>query len=72
VGLAAYQVVITRQQHRDELTCRVVPATGADSAALAATIAGALRDILKLRSNVEIVESLPGDAKSFVDERAWD
>lgn len=71
-GVAAYQVAVTRHEHRDELACRVVPAADADLAALQAEIAAALHSALKLRSNVEIVTSLPPDARPFVDERVWE
>jgi hypothetical protein len=50
----------------------VVPATGADSAALARTVASALHEALKLRCIVEVVEALPVGAKAFVDERTWE
>lgn len=71
-GIARYQIVITRHEHRDELTCRVVPAPGVDSAALQATVAATLHDALKLRCNVEPVEHVPEDAPPFVDARTWE
>lgn len=70
--IAAYQIVISRHEHRDELTCRVVPAPNVDRAALSETVAAALQDALKLRCAIELVEALPEDAKPFVDERVWE
>ena len=71
-GVGAYQVIVTRSQHRDELTCRIVPASGAASTTLAAAVASALQDAIKLRCTIEIVESLPDGTKPFVDLRTWD
>lgn len=71
-GVAAYQLLITRHEHRDDLTCRIVPAAGSDSTSLSAAVAAALHESLKLRCTVETVESIPEDAKRFVDERTWD
>lgn len=71
-GVAAYQIVVTRLEHRDELTCRVVPTPETDHGTLLQTVAATLQDTLKLRSSVELVEALPSDAKAFVDERVWE
>ncbi|MCG8352037.1 MAG: AMP-binding protein [Chloroflexales bacterium] len=71
-GLAAYQIVVSRHEHRDELTCRVVPAPGANHSTLTGDIAAALQESLKLRSLVEIVDFLPEGAKTFIDERTWE
>jgi phenylacetate-CoA ligase len=70
--LAAYQLAVTRDDHRDELTCRAVPAPGAAREALSARIAAALQEALKLRCTVDLVDALAPDAKRFVDERSWD
>jgi phenylacetate-CoA ligase len=70
-GAARYQAVVTRQNHRDELLCRVVLAPEADSEALAA-VGAALQEALKLRVRVELAPNLPEDAKRFVDERTWE
>ncbi|MFN8485392.1 MAG: AMP-binding protein [Anaerolineae bacterium] len=71
-GVARYQFVITRAEHLDHLTCRVVPAPDADPAALRETIAAAIRDGLKFRADVEMVETLPDGAPPLVDERTWE
>jgi phenylacetate-CoA ligase len=71
-GVGAYQIVITRHEHRDELSCRVTPVPDADPSAVAAEVAAALQQALKLRCGVAIVETIQADAKRFVDERTWD
>ncbi|WP_129632738.1 phenylacetate--CoA ligase family protein [Candidatus Oscillochloris fontis] len=71
-GLAAYQIVITRHDHRDELTCRFVPAAEVDAPELGSKIAGVLQEALKLRCNVEAVGEIAADAKRFVDDRTWE
>lgn len=66
----AWQAVVTRHEHRDELTLRVVaPQAGAD---LAQRLADQARDALKFRLQVEIVEALPPDAPPILDERTWE
>ncbi len=71
-GLAAYQVVVTRHDHRDELTCRYVPTEDVDAVALGTQIAEVLHTALKLRCQAAPVASLPADARRFVDERVWE
>ncbi|WP_370650250.1 hypothetical protein [Oscillochloris sp. ZM17-4] len=71
-GLAAYQIVVSRHEHRDELTCRFVPAPDADPADLGDRISAALQEALKLRCHVERAEAIASDAKRFVDERTWE
>lgn len=71
-GVGAYQIVIARSAHRDELICRVVPAPGADPGAVVEGVAAALQDALKLRCHVELAAALPEGAKTFVDERTWE
>jgi phenylacetate-CoA ligase len=71
-GVAAYQVVVSRREHRDELTARIVPVAGAEPGALTAAVGAALQGALKLRCDVALVETIPADARRFVDERTWD
>jgi phenylacetate-CoA ligase len=71
-GLSGYQIIVSRNDHRDELTCRIVAANGADAAAVAQAADAALQEALKLHCRVESVAALPEDAKRFVDERSWD
>jgi phenylacetate-CoA ligase len=71
-GLAAYQIVVTRHEHRDDLICRFVPAPDVDPVELGAQIASALQEALKLRCHIEQVADIPADAKRFLDERTWE
>ncbi len=71
-GVARYQFVITRAEHMDHLTCRLVPAPDADRVALAESVAAAIRDGLKFRADVELVEALPEGAGPLLDERTWE
>lgn len=71
-GVAAYQAVVVREHHRDDLICRIVPATDADETALKQSAEQALYDALKLHCRVEIVPALPEGARPFVDERTWE
>lgn len=71
-GVARYQAVVTREEHRDELTVRVEPAPDAepDVAALTAM----LRDALKVRVTVQPVDpdTIGEDADTLVDTRTWE
>lgn len=71
-GVAAYQAVVVREHHRDDLICRIVPTTAADETALRQSAEQALYDALKLHCRVEIVPALPEGARPFVDERTWE
>lgn len=71
-GVAAYQAVVVREHHRDDLICRIVPAADADETALRHSAEQALYDALKLHCRVEIAPALPEGAKPFVDERTWE
>ncbi len=71
-GVAAYQAVVVRESHRDDLICRVVPTSDTDPATVSAAVEAALHEALKLHCRVEVVPRLPDDAKPFVDERRWD
>ncbi len=69
---AAYQAVITREAHRDELALHVVPQAGADTVSLAKRLQETARQALKFRLAVEMVASLPPDSPPIRDERTWD
>lgn len=70
--VGAYQVTITRDDHRDELTCRVVPAAGARPEGVIAAVGMALEDTLRLRCAVKLADGLPEGGPRFVDERSWE
>ena len=69
---ARWQAVVTRREHKDFLTLHILPAEGADIAALTDTHPLAARDALKFRLTVEIVDSIPEDAPPIEDTRTWD
>ncbi len=70
--VAAYQAVITREEHKDFLALHVVLASGAEGAGLADTIKQTARDSIKFRLEVVIVDGLPADAPPIRDERSWE
>jgi phenylacetate-CoA ligase len=68
--VARCQLVVTRQQHRDELTIQL---EADPSAALAERVAAAMREALTVRGEVQFVSAgtIPADAKRIVDRREW-
>ena len=70
-GVAAYQFLSDRVEHKDVLRCEIVPAPGA-----AEDVAGAVRDAVRsgLRFAVEVavVDAIDPDAPPFTDRRTWD
>jgi len=68
-----WQMVITRHEHRDELTLRLVLEEGAAST-LRDDLRRAARQALKFNLGVEIVpaEALPPDSPPIRDERVWE
>ena len=69
-----WQAVVTREQHQDHLDYAVeLAAPVSDPAALAATIADALREEVKVRGEVKVVAagSVPEGAKRIDDRRVW-
>jgi len=72
--VTAYQAVITRQEHRDELQLNVVAGPGVDTAELAERLAATSRQALKFRLDVQVVDAavLPPGSPPIKDERQWD
>jgi phenylacetate-CoA ligase len=72
--IRAHQAVITRVEHRDELTLRIVLAEGVDRDPLSERLKTLARDALKFRLEVEVVpaETLPPGGPPLRDERKWD
>lgn len=70
--VAAYQAVITREDHKDYLVLDVVPKQGAETAVLADQLQQSARDALKFRLEVRLVQELPADAPPIRDERSWE
>jgi len=73
-GVSRYQVIVSRQDHQDVLTFRVELVEGTDARDAASTIETAIREVMKLRGQIEVVPtgSIPQGAKKIVDERKWD
>jgi len=73
-GVSRYQVVVTRKDHLDELVFRVELAGAAAGPAVAAGLTRAIRDVMKLRGDVEVVPpgSIPDGAKKILDQRKWE
>jgi phenylacetate-CoA ligase len=73
-GVARGQVRVTREGHDDVLTLRVELSAGVDAAAVASTLTAAIRDVMKLRGQVEVVAAgaIPDGAKKIDDQRKWD
>jgi len=70
-----YQVVITRKEHKDEMTFRIelkeeVP----QPEKLKEEIERSIRDVMKVRGEVQFVlkGSIPEGAKKIEDQRTWD
>ncbi len=71
--VARFQMVVSHRDHDDVLTVKVA-LTGPAAPGLADRIALVLREKVKLRATVEVVEAaaLPEGAKRVVDLRKWD
>jgi phenylacetate-CoA ligase len=66
------QLVVTRTEHRDELTIRLETAEAA--AELIERVVARLRDIFKVRAEPVVVPpgTIAADAKRILDERSWE
>lgn len=72
-GIAAWRFVIDRVDHKDQLTCEVVPAEGASGEAVSEAVRGAVRSGLRFAADVKVVESIGADeAGRLADLRTWD
>jgi phenylacetate-CoA ligase len=70
-----YQVVVTRKEHKDEMTFRVELKPGTDPLGrLREEIQKSIREVMKLRGDVEFVPAgtIPVGAKKIEDERTWE
>ncbi len=73
--ISRHQVVVTRREHRDEMTFRVeIKEAAVDREALADSLKQTIRDVMKLRGEIEIVSTgtIPEGAKKIDDRREWD
>lgn len=72
-GVQAWRFVIDRVDHRDQLTCEVVPADGAATEEVADAVRTAVRSGLRFAVDVRVVEALSVDeAGRLSDVRSWD
>ena len=71
--VSRFQAVITREAHQDRLRYIVELNSGAQQDGLQDRIAEALRDLLHVRGEVELVPpgTLPAGAKKIDDKRVW-
>jgi phenylacetate-CoA ligase len=70
--VTAYRFVVEREEHLDSLRCELVPAAGADAAAVVENVKERVRSALRFNAEVEVVESLEPDAPALVDTRTWE
>jgi phenylacetate-CoA ligase len=73
--MAKYQVWVTRSEHKDEMTFRIeLKEQISQPEKLKEEIEKSIRDVTKLRSNVQFVPkgTIPDGAKKIEDHRAWD
>jgi phenylacetate-CoA ligase len=73
--IAKYQVVITRKEHKDEMTFRVeLKEEISQAEKLKEEIERSIRDVMKVRGDVQFVPkgSIPEGAKKIEDQRTWD
>jgi phenylacetate-CoA ligase len=70
-----YQVVITRKEHKDEMTFRIELKEGVSQPEkLKEEIERSIRDVMKIRGDVEFVPkgTIPEGAKKIEDQRTWE
>lgn len=69
------QVVVTQQNHQDEMTFVIELADeGVDRELLERKLKEDIREMMRLRGEIQFVPSgtIPGEAKTIVDKRVWD
>jgi len=73
--MAKYQVLVTRSEHKDEMTFRIeLKEEISQPEKLKEEIERSIRDVTKLRSNVQFVPkgTIPDGAKKIEDHRTWE
>ncbi|HEV3478997.1 MAG TPA: AMP-binding protein, partial [Gaiellaceae bacterium] len=70
--VVAYTFIVEREEHRDLLRCELVPAAGADAAAVVDAVTERVRSALRFNADVQAVDSLEEDAPALVDTRTWE
>ncbi len=74
-GISRYQLVITKKDHRDEMVLMVEPESEeVNRITLSEQLKNSMREIMKLRGEVEFVPSgtIPDKVKKIDDRRKWD
>jgi phenylacetate-CoA ligase len=73
-AVARYQVVVGRDGHQDTLTFHVELDAGAEPSAVRGAVEAAIRAVMKLRGEVEVVPpgTIADHAKKVVDRRTWE
>lgn len=73
-GIVRHQVIVTRKDQQDVMTFKIELAEGAQAGAVTAALEAAIRDVMKLRGEVEVAPagSIPEGAKKIDDRRKWD
>jgi phenylacetate-CoA ligase len=72
--VSAYQAIVTRSGHRDEIQLQVVTASDSEAGNLVQEIRDEIRRTLKFKLSVETVdeESIPAGGPPIRDERSWE
>lgn len=72
--VARWQACITRQEHKDHLTLRVIITPDGNATSLPDRLAQAAREAIKFHLNVEILSagSIPDSAPPIEDTRSWE
>jgi phenylacetate-CoA ligase len=70
--VTAYQAVVTRQDHRDDLRLDVVYQQGANVGDSSREIAEFMRQSLRFRLLVTAVPAIPAGSPPIRDERSWE
>ena len=73
--IGRYQVLVTRLEHKDEMTFRVeLKEEISHIETLKGEIERSIRDVMKLRGDIEFVPrgTIPEGAKKIVDQRTWE
>lgn len=68
----AFQFVVTRHEHRDDLILKVATAPGEDREDLDRRLSAAIREGIKFRVTVDLDDPPAEDAAPIRDERTWE
>ncbi|QDO88091.1 phenylacetate--CoA ligase [Ornithinimicrobium ciconiae] len=71
-GVAQHRFIVGRQDHVDTLRCEVVLDAGADAESVTTQVATRVRDGLRFRADVAVVESVTEGEGPILDTRDWD